>query len=139
MPLEQGKSKTAISHNIAKEREAGKPEKQAIAIALSEARKNGANIPKKKSDNENISEIRKKPGESNAGKYSHVNSSNFAGPDKTFPINTLSRARNALSRAHFSKNPSAIKEKVYAKYPGLKERHKEREGLDKKKFDMYKK
>ena len=68
MPLEQGKSKEVISRNIAKERESGKPEKQAVAIALSEARKNGANIPNKKSDKQNISEIRQKPGESNAGK-----------------------------------------------------------------------
>lgn len=78
-------------------------------------------------EKENISEIRKKPGQSNAGKYSQVKSSNFAGPNQTFPINTLSRARNALSRAHYATNPNAIKEKVYAKYPGLKERHQESE------------
>ena len=137
MPLEQGKSKEVISRNIAKEREAGKPEKQAVAIALSEARKNGANIPNKKSDKQNISEIRQKPGESNAGKYPNVAKSNFAGPDGTYPINTTARARNALARAHYAKNPESIKEKVYAKYPGLKERHKEREGLDAKKYDAY--
>lgn len=84
-----------------------------------------------------ISKIREKPGESNAGKYTHVKSSNFAGPDKTYPINTQARARNALARAHFAKSPSSIKEKVYNKYPGLKERHKEREGLDAKKYDAY--
>jgi len=38
MPLEGGSSKTAISHNIATERNAGKPEKQAIAIAENKAR-----------------------------------------------------------------------------------------------------
>lgn len=37
MPLEKGKSKKAISENIAIERKHGKPEKQAIAIAMSEA------------------------------------------------------------------------------------------------------
>ena len=88
---------------------------------------------------EEISKIREKPGESNAGKYKHVASKNFAGPDKTFPINSMARARNALARAHFAKNPEGIEEKVYQKYPALKERHKEREGLEKKKFDMYKK
>ena len=39
MPLEKGKSKKAISDNIRTERKAGKPEKQAIAIAMSEAGK----------------------------------------------------------------------------------------------------
>jgi hypothetical protein len=37
MPLEKGKSKKVISRNIATERRAGKPEKQAIAIAESKA------------------------------------------------------------------------------------------------------
>lgn len=48
MPLEKGKSKNTISKNIKTEVVAGKPQKQAIAIALSEARKSGAKIPKKK-------------------------------------------------------------------------------------------
>lgn len=87
---------------------------------------------------EEISEIRKRPGESNAGKYEGVKSSNFAGPDKTFPINTMKRARSALSYAHNAANPEQIKEKVYNKYPGLEERHNKREGLDAKKYDAYK-
>lgn len=48
MPLEKGKSKEVISKNIKAEVNAGKPQKQAVAIALSEARKSGAKIPKKK-------------------------------------------------------------------------------------------
>ena len=39
MPLTKGKSKKAIAKNIRTERRAGKPEKQAIAIAMSEAGK----------------------------------------------------------------------------------------------------
>jgi Family of unknown function (DUF6496) len=48
MPLKAGKSKAAISHNIKQEMAAGKPQKQAVAIALSKARESGARIPKKK-------------------------------------------------------------------------------------------
>jgi len=39
MPLKKGKSKEAISHNIRAEREAGKPQDQAVAIAMSKAGK----------------------------------------------------------------------------------------------------
>lgn len=39
MPLKQGKSKATISENIATEVRAGKPVKQAAAIAYSVARK----------------------------------------------------------------------------------------------------
>ena len=39
MPLEKGSDRATISHNIAVEREAGKPEKQAVAIAMNTAGK----------------------------------------------------------------------------------------------------
>lgn len=48
MPLKKGKSKSVVSSNIRTEMNAGKPQKQAVAIALSEARNSGAKIPKKK-------------------------------------------------------------------------------------------
>lgn len=48
MPLKKGTSKATISKNIRTERHAGKPEKQSVAIALSEARRSGAKIPKKR-------------------------------------------------------------------------------------------
>jgi hypothetical protein len=46
MPLKHGSSKEAISENIKIEKSAGRPQKQAVAIALSEARRSGS--PKKK-------------------------------------------------------------------------------------------
>jgi hypothetical protein len=39
MPLKAGSSKKTIAHNIRAERHAGKPQKQAIAIAMSKAGK----------------------------------------------------------------------------------------------------
>lgn len=39
MPLQKGKSRKAVSANIKTEMAAGKPQKQAVAIALSEARR----------------------------------------------------------------------------------------------------
>lgn len=47
MPLVKSGSKKAIGENIKREKEAGKPQKQAVAIALNVARKAGAKIPRK--------------------------------------------------------------------------------------------
>jgi hypothetical protein len=77
------------------------------------------------------SHLRKKPGMGSLGKYKNISPKNFAGPDGTFPINDMAHARNALARAHYAAHPEAIRAKVYAKYPGLKERKQARMGKKK--------
>lgn len=47
MPLKRGKSRETVSGNIKTEMKHGKPQKQAVAISLNEARRSGAKIPKK--------------------------------------------------------------------------------------------
>lgn len=49
MPLKKGKSRATVSANIRTEIKAGKPQRQAVAIALDTARRSGARIaPKRK-------------------------------------------------------------------------------------------
>jgi hypothetical protein len=47
MPLKRGNSRETVSKNIKTEIAAGKPQKQAVAIALSEARRTGGGAKKK--------------------------------------------------------------------------------------------
>lgn len=48
MPLRKGSSRKTISHNIKTEMKAGKPHKQAVAIALNTARKSAKGGSSKK-------------------------------------------------------------------------------------------
>ncbi len=48
MPLEKGKSRKVIGHNIKEMEQSGHPRAQSIAASLNQARKSGAKTPKKK-------------------------------------------------------------------------------------------
>jgi hypothetical protein len=79
--------------------------------------------------------MKSKKGSSNTGKYKTVSPKEFAGAaggssKYSFPINTLARAKNALARAHFSRDPAGIKKKVYEKYPQLKKRALKRKEVE---------
>ena len=68
---------------------------------------------------ETITEIREKPGMSNAGKYKNVKAKDFCGPNGTYPVNTLKRAKAALSYSKFASDPGDIVSCVNKKYPQL--------------------
>jgi hypothetical protein len=69
MPLESGSSKEVISRNIATEREHGKPEKQAVAIAFHKSREDAE--PVKPVDKEKIREMQEH-GKLAPGKHIHT-------------------------------------------------------------------
>lgn len=51
-----------------------------------------------------------------------ISGKNFAGPDRSYPIEDKSHARNALSRVSANGSPAVKKEvraKVHAKYPDI--------------------
>ena len=53
-----------------------------------------------------------------------IPSKDFAGPDRSYPINDASHARNALSRVSQHGTPalkSRVKSAVKRKYPGIKQ------------------
>ena len=82
----------------------------------------GVSVPRGKE-----SQMRKKKGSSNSGKYKSVAPKDFAGKSGgasaySFPIDSLAHARNALARAHFAPNPEGIRKRVYSKFPALKKR-----------------
>lgn len=57
MPLNKGKSQKAISSNIRELKASGRPQAQAVAIALDTARKAGAKIPPKRKPKNSLADM----------------------------------------------------------------------------------
>lgn len=112
MPLLKGKSKKAFEHNIETEMHAGKPQKQSLAIAYAMKRK---------------AQHKAEGGKLTAEAREHIAAKNFAGPDRSYPIEDRAHARNALARVaqHGSAELQAkVRSKVHSKYPDIGEEHK---------------
>jgi len=72
-----------------------------------------------------IEEIRDEPGMSNAGEYPDDSKGDFCGPNGTYPVPNLAKAKSALKLAHNAKgnpktSPQKIIDCVLSKYPELK-------------------
>jgi hypothetical protein len=62
----------------------------------------------------------------NAAARKKIPGKNFAGPERSYPIEDASHARNALSRVA-NKSPALkarVRAKVHAKYPGIGDSNK---------------
>ncbi len=62
-----------------------------------------------------------------AAKRKAIPSKDFAGPDRSYPINDASHARNALARVSQHGTPALkarVKSAVKKKYPGIKQAEK---------------
>lgn len=55
----------------------------------------------------------------NAAARKRIPSKDFAGPDRSYPIEDRSHARNALARASGKPVAAEVRAKVHAKFPGI--------------------
>ena len=68
-----------------------------------------------------------------AARRNKLPASTFAGPDRSYPINDMSHARNALARASQHASPELkahIRAKVHKKFPGIKQHDESRMRMD---------
>jgi hypothetical protein len=68
-----------------------------------------------------------------AAKRNALPDSAFAGPGRSYPVNNLSHARNALARAAQHASPALkaqIRAKVHKKFPGIKQHDETRMKMD---------
>lgn len=115
------------------------PQKQAIAVALSVARRKGfKTAPYKKDEATSIFDRIITEKELTTRGRKQIDPENFAVPEKapgpgSYPIHDLAHARNALARVSTFGSPAEkakVEKAVYKKYPALKSRKLEREGKD---------
>jgi hypothetical protein len=69
----------------------------------------------------------------NAKKRNTLPASVFAGPDRSYPINDMSHARNALARASQNASPelkAKVRAKVHKKFPEIKQHDESRMKMD---------
>lgn len=55
----------------------------------------------------------------NAAARKKISGKNFAGPDRSYPIEDASHARNALARASGKPVEARVRAAVHRKYPGI--------------------
>jgi hypothetical protein len=55
-----------------------------------------------------------------------ISSKNFAGPDRSYPIENASHARNALARASGKPVEARVRAAVHRKYPDIGKSHGDR-------------
>ena len=68
----------------------------------------------------------------NAAERKAIPSGQFAGPNRSFPIEDENHAKAALSMAHYASDPGAIRAKVLAKYPQIDKKTAVRNALKQK-------
>jgi hypothetical protein len=82
-------------------------------------------------------------GKLDASSRAHISQKNFAGPDRSYPIEDASHARNALARVSQHGSPelkAQVRAKVHAKYPGIEQSKADGGDIEKVSddLDMYK-
>lgn len=126
MPLKHGVSRDVVSSNIKEMMASGRPQRQAIAAALSMKRKS---MKKKKmadggmlEDGEMHDEHMAEGGKLDANARAHIAKKNFALPGGRYPIEDASHARNALARVSQHGSPeekAKVRAAVHRKYPDM--------------------
>ena len=68
----------------------------------------------------------------NAAARKAIPSGQFAGPNRSFPIEDENHAKAALSMAHYASDPADIRAKVLSKYPQIDKKTAVRNALKQK-------